>query len=137
MSAKANILLIDDDDDFRASVRAVLESEGYAVMEADSGEDGLQKVVKHKPDVIVLDIMMDYSTEGYGVNQAIKHRDEFEEYRRIPILMVSSIQSSPDERFPTSGEVEMIRPDQYMTKPLDFPKFLKAVDEAVKKAQRA
>ena len=137
MSGKASILLIDDDDDFRASVRAVLENEGYSVLEADSGETGLQKVVKHKPDVIVLDIMMDYSTEGYGVNQAIKHRDEFEEYRRIPIIMVSSIQSTPDERFPTAGDVDMIRPDSYMTKPLDFPKFLKAVGEAVKRVRQA
>ena len=122
------VLLVDDDQDYKASVRSLLESQGCKVFEAESGKDGLRKLVEHKPDVIILDIMMDYSTDGYGVNQAIKYQDAFAEFRSVPIIMVSSIRESPDELFPMAAEVEMIRPDNYLTKPLDIPKFLDVLE---------
>lgn len=130
MAGNLKILLIDDDQDFRASVRSLLESHGYAVLEADSGKEGLRQVVEQKPDVIVLDIMMECDVEGYGVNQAIKYQDLYADYRNIPIVMTSSIDLTPDERFPMAGEVNMIRPDFYLTKPLDIPKFLEVVQAA-------
>jgi len=131
MTASSTVLVIDDDRDFRASVKSLLENHGYAVIEAESGKEGLQKLVEHKPDVILLDIMMECSTEGYGINQAIKYQDAYKEYRNTPIIMVSSIEESPDERFPMASEVEMIRPDRYLAKPLDIPGFLEAVKKAV------
>jgi len=129
MSAK--VLLIDDDLDFRASVRSLLESHGYEVFEAASGHEGLQMVVAHRPDAILLDIMMESSVEGYGVTHSLKYRDEYAEYRQIPRFMVSSIEESPDERFPMSAEVDFIRPDRYLTKPLDIPNFLRLLEKSV------
>jgi CheY-like chemotaxis protein len=129
MSAK--VLLIDDDQDFRTSVRCLLENHGYEVLEATSGQEGLQMVAAHKPDTILLDIMMETSVEGYGVNYALKYQDEYAPYRHLPVFMVSSIAESPDERFPMSAEVEMIRPDRYLTKPLDIPAFLQLLERAV------
>ncbi len=131
MAASPKILVIDDDQDFRASVRSVLESRGWAVIEADSGKNGLRKLVEEKPDLIVLDIMMECCEEGYGVTQAIKHQDAYRDYRNTPVVMTSSIELGPEERFPMAGEVEMIRPDYYFTKPLDIPEFLRVVEKAV------
>jgi len=129
MSAK--VLLIDDDSDFRTAVRAVLESHGYTVLEAASGHAGLRMVIEHKPDAILLDIMMETSVEGYGLTYALKYQDEYAEFRHMPVFMVSSITESPDERFPMSAEVELIRPDRYLSKPLDFPQFLRLLDQAI------
>ena len=129
MSAK--ILVIDDDQDFRTAVRSLLESHGYDVLEAASGREGLQMVVKHNPDAILLDIMMESTVEGYGVTYALKYQDEYADFRQLPVFMVSSIEESPDERFPMSAEVEMIRPDLYLTKPLDIPAFLQMLEKAV------
>jgi CheY-like chemotaxis protein len=127
----AKVLLIDDDTDFRAAVKSLLEGHGYNVLEASSGTEGLRMVVEHKPDAILLDIMMESTVEGYGVTHSLRYRDEYAEFSHIPILMISSIEESPDERFPMSAEVEMIRPDQYLTKPLDIPKFLRLLEKAV------
>ena len=127
----AKVLLIDDDSDFRAAVKSLLESHGHNVLEASSGHEGLRMVVKHKPDAILLDIMMETTVEGYGITHALKYRDEYAEFRHIPVFMVSSIAESPDERFPFSAEAEMIRPDRYLTKPLDIPVFLRLLDESV------
>jgi CheY-like chemotaxis protein len=129
MSAK--VLLIDDDSDFRAAVRSLLESHGYNVLEASSGHEGLRMVIEYKPDAILVDIMMETTVEGYGITHALKYREEYAEFRNTPVFMVSSITESPDERFPMSAEVEMIRPDRYLTKPLDIPEFLRQLDQAI------
>ena len=129
MSAK--VLLIDDDQDFRISVRSLLEGHGYEVFEAASGHEGLRMIVEHKPDAVLVDIMMETTVEGYGVTHALKNLDEYAEYRQIPVFMVSSIEESPDERFPMSPEAELIRPDTYLTKPLDIPKFLELLERTV------
>ncbi len=125
------VLLIDDDQDFRESVRSLLESRGYEVIEAESGHEGLRMAAGSKPDVILLDVMMETSVEGYSVTHALKYHDEYAESRDTPLFMVSSIQESPDERFPMSAEVEMIRPDRYLSKPLDIPRFLDLLEQAV------
>lgn len=129
MSAK--VLLIDDDSDFRVAVKSLLEGHGYTVLEAASGHEGLQMVVDQKPDVILLDIMMETTVEGYGITHSLRYRDEYAEFRQIPIFMISSISENPDERFPMSAEVDMIRPDRYLAKPLDIPELLRLLEKAI------
>ncbi|MGD8726636.1 MAG: response regulator [Gemmatimonadales bacterium] len=124
MATAKTVLIVDDDPDFRAAVAAVLESAGYAVVQAASRRDGLEKLIEHEPHAVVLDITVESRCEGYGVNEAIKFGEEYRKYRDIPVIMVSAIQESPDERFPRSEEVESIRPDHYLTKPLDSAQLL-------------
>lgn len=131
MAGPTKVLVVDDDQDYKAAVRSLLESEGYTVIEAECGKDGLRKLVECKPDVIILDIMMESSVEGYCLNHAIKYQDEYAPFRNIPIIMVSSIDAPPDERFPMASEVEMIRPDWYLTKPLEIPRLLSVLKSAV------
>ena len=130
MDARVKVLVIDDDEDFRASLRVPLEAQGYEVLEAESGDQGLRMLVEHRPNVAVVDIMMTSASEGYGVTQAIRWQDAYREFRSIPIIMVSSIEESPDERFAMAPEVDLIRPDTYLTKPLDIPRFLEVVKQA-------
>lgn len=131
MASDQTVLIIDDDVDFRESMRSLLEGHGYTVIEADSGAKGLQLVVEHKPDLIFLDVMMENDTEGYSVSFSLRNREEYGPYRNIPIFMISSIEESPDERFALSDEAELIRPDRYLTKPLDIPRLLELIKTAV------
>jgi CheY-like chemotaxis protein len=127
MATRSKVLVIDDDSDFRTSLRALLEAHGYEVAEADSGHEAMRKIVESAPNIILLDVMMETSEEGYSITHALRHRDEYAAYRGIPIVMISSIEESPDERFPMAPEVEMIRPDRYMTKPLEIPRLLEVL----------
>ncbi len=126
------ILIIDDDADFRASITAVLQSDGYRVEAAASAHEGLEKISSHPPDLIILDIIMEYDSAGYEVNQAIKFRDEYLAERDIPILMVSSIQTDPATLYSRASEAPMITPDAYLTKPLNIPVFLERVKDLLK-----
>lgn len=132
MAGKAKILMIDDDDDYRASTRALLEGEGYEVIEASSGWEGLTAAREQRPDLIVLDIMMDYLSEGYSVQQALKLSEEYRELRDTPVIMASSVEVDPASLFGWVGDTSAITPDAYMTKPLDIPKFLERVRSLLK-----
>ena len=136
MAGNTTVLIIDDDDDFRAAIRALLESRGFTVVEAASGQEGLARLVECRPDLILLDVMMECSTEGYGVNQAIKWREGYRDFRHVPVIMLCLIQEFPDQLFPMAGEVDMIRPDFYVTKPLDVPAFLSTLHKALESAHR-
>ncbi|MCD4664840.1 MAG: response regulator, partial [Bacteroidales bacterium] len=92
MAENPKILIIDDDEDFRISIRTLLQSHNYLTVEADSGKQGLEKIKSEKPDLILLDIMMETMEEGYLLNQVIKFQKQYEDYKDIPVLMVSSIQ---------------------------------------------
>lgn len=131
-STTKTILVIDDDEDFTTAVRSLLEREGYTVVVADSGAEGLRQLRTCGPDLVILDIMMESTTEGYGVNEAIKYSDEYSAFQQTPIIMVSSIQESPDALFPRAPEADMIRPDRYLTKPLDVTRFLEIVRQTLR-----
>jgi len=124
MAAGVKVLLIDDDEDFRSSVRTPLEAHGYAVLEAPSGDQGLKMLREHRPGVVLVDIMMESAAEGYAVTHAIRWQEAYRDFHHLPIIMVSSIEETPDERFAMADEVDLIRPDFYLTKPLDIPRLL-------------
>lgn len=134
---KGTVLVIDDDRDFRDSVASLLTAEGYAVLQAGSGKEGLRRLTDRRPDVIVLDIMMESVVEGYAVTHAIKFQPEYAAFAGVPVIMVSSIRETPDERFPRAGELDQVRPDRYLTKPLDIPLFLEVVARAARRGAAA
>jgi CheY-like chemotaxis protein len=123
-SRKKKILVIDDDEDYCWSVQALLEGEGYEVACAMSGSQGLEMAISVKPDLIVLDVMMETMWAGYEVSQTLKFRSGYESVSRVPIVMVSSIEEHPAERFARSVDPTKVGPDVYLTKPLDVQRFL-------------
>jgi twitching motility two-component system response regulator PilG len=127
MAGSLKVLVVDDDADYQASVRLLLEHQGYRVVQAESAKNGLEKLVEHNPDIIILDIMMESPVEGYCVTHAVKHQPAYAQFRNIPIIMVSSIDQAPDERYPMSPEADLIRPDHYLTKPLDMERLLEVL----------
>ena len=133
MPLKAKILIIDDDDDYRASTRALLEGEGYQVVEATSGLEGLAAARAQRPDLVVLDVVMEHMGDGYSVNQALKFSKEFRDLRDVPVIMVSSVEADPASLFGWIGDTSPITPDAYVTKPLDIPRFLERVRSLLEK----
>ncbi len=84
--AVKNILVVDDDRDLTNSMKAYFEARGYAVRMAHSGVEGMNEIERQKPDLILLDIMMDYDADGF--NLAFKLKNE-PAYQKIPIVILS------------------------------------------------
>jgi two-component system alkaline phosphatase synthesis response regulator PhoP len=114
------ILVIEDDADMVMAVRMPLEANGYEVFEAATGEEGLQKVKKVEPDLIILDVMMETTTAGFQVSLQLRSPDadsEYAAYREIPILMLTAIHTTTSLRF---GPDEAYLPvDDFVDKPID------------------
>ena len=81
-----NILLVDDDRDLVQTMKTFLEARGYAVAIAHSGIEAREELKRKRPDLVVLDIMMDYDTDGFNVAYKLKNDPETE---RIPVIIVS------------------------------------------------
>jgi DNA-binding response OmpR family regulator len=79
------ILIIDDDPDMRAATRIVLESAGFLVGEAATGEEGLKVAQRIKPDAVLLDLMMETVDAGGKVSTRLK-----EAGFKAPIFLLSS-----------------------------------------------
>ena len=91
MDQRHRILIIDDDPIYVKSTKAVLESHGYQVDSAPNGEAGLAKMKQEMPDLVILDVMMDWVLEGVTVSQEMMSQQEL---RHVPIIMVTSIRGS-------------------------------------------
>jgi CheY-like chemotaxis protein len=124
----AKILIIDDDPDMVLAARMCLEGAGYVVAEAGNPTDGLERVKSEKPDLIVLDVMMDTATAGFQL--ALELRRAGQEGHAgsnpdIPILMLTAIHTTTPLRF--SPDEDYLPVDAFMEKPIDPDKFLAAI----------
>jgi CheY-like chemotaxis protein len=117
--AKAKILVIDDDPDFRDAVTAILHSGGYRVVAATGPEDGKAKILSERPDLVLLDIMMDSLFDGYALCHAVKTAPEFGSVRATPIIFVSAVKDIAGARFGfQDGGEGLSEPDDYLDKPV-------------------
>lgn len=119
----AKILVVDDDPDFVEMTRLVLERAGHQVLEAASGDEGFTRAKQEKPDLMILDVIMDTVLDGVSTSQRI-HDDP--ELRKTPVIMVTSIANTDyAELFPTD---EYIHIDAFMSKPITPAALLRQVD---------
>jgi CheY-like chemotaxis protein len=132
--ANEKILIIDDDPDLVEVIRLTLVANGFQVFSAASGAEGLQKVKEIEPDLIILDVMMDYTTEGFQVSLELRSPDpnsEYADYRDIPILMLTAIHSTTPLRF--APEEDYLPVDGFVEKPLEPADLVKKVEELLRK----
>jgi len=116
---KKKILVIDDDPDFRDAVTPILETALYDVVNASNSEEGKEKIFSEKPDLILLDIMMDSLFDGFSLCHAIKTSKEYKEFKNTPIIFVSAVKEKTGSRFQFKGEEQgLIGPDDYIDKPV-------------------
>src|SRR5215203_1471932 len=126
------ILLIDDDEDCRTPAAELLRRRDWHVREAADGEQGLELAVRHRPDVILCDLLMP-RVNGYQVCRAVR---EHLELRHTRIIVVTGRDYASDRK-----SAEEAGADGYIVKPLDMGKLeaiLGEIDtEETKKAEIA
>jgi two-component system, OmpR family, alkaline phosphatase synthesis response regulator PhoP len=83
---KKRVLLVDDDRDLVLSIKVVLEANGFEVATAHNGTDALAGIAARRPDLIVLDVMMDTDAEGFTVAYRLESDPAT---RRIPIVLLT------------------------------------------------
>lgn len=115
----AKIFVIDDDPDFRKVISMMLDAKSYSVVTANNPREAKERLLKEKPDLILLDIMMDSIFDGYSLCNEIKTSEEFRELNETPVIFISAVKERAGSRvtFDTS-EHGLVGPDDYIDKPV-------------------
>lgn len=110
VEGKPVVLLVEDNDDFRFYLKDNLKNE-YRIVEANSGEDGWNKIVSESPDIVVSDVMMP-GMNGVELCQKLKAHEQL---RHIPIVLLTA-------RAADSNRLEGVESgaDDYLIKPCNF-----------------
>ena len=116
------ILVIEDDQNIAMIVTLRLQKEGYLVINAYEGMEGLELARKNKPDLIILDYMLP-KMDGMKVARFLKFD---EQTNHIPIIMQTSRAGYEDKEM--SHDVKI---DRFLTKPVNFSELLLAIKELI------
>ncbi|MDI1322868.1 MAG: response regulator [Algoriphagus sp.] len=103
----AHILIVDDEDSIRSLLRQELTEAGYITSEASNGKEAIKSIREHRPDLIILDIMMP-EINGFDVAAILKNDPQTMD---IPIIILSIVQDK--------ARGFRIGVDRYLTKPID------------------
>ena len=120
----SSILLIEDNRDYAAALRANLEREGYEVSVAANGVDGLELARRSEPDLIILDLMLP-AMSGYTVLQRLR-----DEGRDAPVLIMTAL-GTEEEKLRGFG----LGADDYVVKPCGLLEILARVKVLLKRAR--
>ena len=133
MGEKTKILLVDDDVDFIDLNKAVLQNQGFEVAEAFSGREAIEKVRFEKPDLIVLDLMMEKHDTGFTFAKAVK-ADPL--YKNVPILMLTAVATETGYDFSQELDGYSMKTDDYASKPLLPDELVKKVNSLLERAKK-
>ena len=122
MSQSATILVIDDEPQIRKFLRISLVSQGYTVLEAATGAEGLSQAALGRPDVLVLDLGLP-DMDGQQVLR------EFREWSRVPVLVLSVRASEAQKVQALDGGA-----NDYVTKPFGIQEFLARIRALLRQA---
>lgn len=135
MAIKGKILIVDDDPDFQKTTKMILLTDGYEVFTAGDGKEGLAMVKEVKPDLIMLDIMMETLFEGFSFLGTLRDAPGYEDVSSTPVLMMSSVKADTGSRFQLGEEQDTgdVTPDEFMDKPLKPKELLEKVAKMIRR----
>ena len=102
--AIGRILLVEDDEQTRTTIRQMLEREGWEVAEAENGRVALERLAGGLPDAIVLDLVMP-EMDGFEFVAELRSRRD---WRKLPVLVVTAKELSEEDHRRLNGEVELV-----------------------------
>jgi DNA-binding response OmpR family regulator len=122
----AKVLIVDDDPDIVEASQLFLEKEGHQIETANNRSEGMKKVESFQPDLLILDVMMEQSDDGFAMAQDLRRLG-----KTFPILMLTSVASASGLAF--DKDAEMVPVDDFQAKPVEPAILVKKVAELLKR----
>ncbi len=120
------VVCIEDEQEMIDLVQLILGRRGFTVEGANGGLEGLEKVQKRKPDLVLLDLMMP-DMDGWEVYQRMKSDEEL---RDIPVIVITAKAQSIDKVL----GLHIAKVDDYITKPFGPQELLESVEKILGQA---
>ena len=129
--AQGKILIIDDDPDITEAMTVILTNRGYDVRSAQDGSEGMDRLKETIPDLIILDVMMRTSQEGFELSREIKNNAR---YKDIPILMLTGVKRVTGLDFKSeAGDQAWLPVEEFLDKPVKPDVLLAKVEDLLGK----
>ena len=129
----AKILVVDDDQDIRDSLQAILEGRQYRVSTAGDRDEGMDKIKGEKPDLLILDVMMSTWQDGFEMARELKGDAQ---YANMPILMLTGVKDKTGIDFKSSaGDPTWCPVEGFLEKPVEPDVLVREVEKLLSKSQ--
>ena len=120
------ILIVDDDPDILAALSAILSNANFDVVSADSKKSGLEKLISSKPDLAVLDVMMETNQAGFELTREIRKLSEF---KKLPIIMLTGVGDITGVNFEAAmSDSDWLPADAYVEKPIEPEELIEEIN---------
>ncbi len=135
MKKGQKVLVIDDDQVLQQVITTALQTKGYETVSAFDGEEGLQKVVDERPDMIVLDVIMP-KKNGFEVCHELKNDPKYYFFSKIPVMMLTVYPDERDSARLSMREGMEMDAEDYLHKPFQTVELLTRVERLLGKKPR-
>jgi CheY-like chemotaxis protein len=125
---RPKVMIVDDDPDFHEWVRSFLQEAGYTIVSAYSEREGLDLARRQRPDVILVDIIMQTTTDGFDFCREARHDPEL---KHTPLLGVSAIEKVIGVPYPPDMDPSLFPVDAYLSKPVTPEKLLEELKKLI------
>lgn len=115
MSQNKRILIVDDDPDFAAAIQKILASNNYDVDVAGNVGDGMKAIEEKRPDLILLDVIMEKYDDGFNMCYDLKNDDR---YKDIPVIIITAVTEVTGLKFDPKTDGEYLEAEDYVQKPI-------------------
>jgi CheY-like chemotaxis protein len=132
----AKVLVVDDEPKVAQAVQLALEANGHEVVTAHSKEDGEAAAEEHKPDLMIVDVMMPEGTEGFHLVWKMRQMED-ESLKNVPIIMATGIHQTTNLRFYPDQTDGTYQPGEYLPvqawldKPVQVEDLINAIDKVL------
>lgn len=123
--APPEILLVDDDRGFVAAVSSLLARRAWHVRAAYSKKEALEQLRREKPDLVILDIMLEEISDGFELCKKLRYDPDLSS---VAVIVVSSVSEKTGLTFPTVSGGDPTGADCYLEKPVKFSELLRRVE---------
>ncbi|HOE67959.1 MAG TPA: response regulator [Candidatus Hydrogenedentes bacterium] len=124
----ATILAVDDDPDVVDAIRLFLEKEGHTVASAYNRDEGMKSVDRVKPDLLILDVMMEQPDDGMAMAQELRRKGFAK-----PILLLTSVSRVTGMKYDKDDAVLPV--EAFVEKPIEPKALVKLVDELLQQKE--
>ena len=125
------IVIVDDDQDIRDSLQAILQGQQYTAITAADRTEGMEKIKTEKPDLAILDVMMSSYDDGFEMARELKKDPEFKD---MPILMLTGVKGKTGIDFKsTAGDPTWCPVDSFLDKPVEPDTLVAEVEKLLSK----
>ena len=122
---RRTVLVVDDDEDFRLQMKLALEAAGFAVTAVEGTEPAEEHLAAHRPDLALVDLMMEQPDAGFTLSYRIKKR-----YPDLPVIIVTGVTRETGLSFDLDlpEDRAWVKADAILAKPVRFEQLRREID---------